>query len=159
MVTTYRRLCTRRGLRGLRRGLLSQAGSTAVEFAIGLPVFLALLFGVMEGGRAIFTQAILLYATEEASRWAIVNGQDTPGGESLAQYEARIEDYAKSKLILISSDQTSTAVATAPTNVDNTRTISVTLNYDYSLMLPYVSSTMDPIQMSATSSGFLADNF
>jgi Flp pilus assembly protein TadG len=130
-----------------------------VEFAIGLPVFLALLFGVMEGGRAIFTQAVLFYAAEEATRWAIVNGQDTEGGETLVQYEARIETYARDQLILISPDQTSTAAATAPTNpVDNTRTISVTLTYNYQLLLPYVGSATGPIQMSATSSGFLAEN-
>jgi Flp pilus assembly protein TadG len=163
MVTTCRRFWTRGGPNGLLdallRGWISQAGSTAVEFAIGLPVFLALLFGVMEGGRAIFTQAVLFYAAEEATRWAIVNGQDTGAGETLVQYEQRIETYARNQLILISPDQTSTAAATAPTNpVDNTRTLSVTLTYNYRFLLPYVGSATGPIQMSATSSGFLAEN-
>jgi Flp pilus assembly protein TadG len=159
MLKISRKLGTRKSLGPLLRGPLSQAGSTAVEFALGLPVFLALLFGTMEGGRAIFTQSVLFYAAEEATRWAIVNTQDEAGGETLVQYQNRIETYAKDQLILISPNQTSAAVATAPTNpVDNTRTISITVNYNFSFMLPYIGAAAGPIQMSATSTGFLAEN-
>jgi hypothetical protein len=77
----------------------------------------------------------------------------------MEQYQTRIEDYARDQLILISPNQTSTAVATAPTNpVDNTRTISITVNYDFSFLLPYIGAATGPIQMSANSTGFLAEN-
>jgi Flp pilus assembly protein TadG len=141
------------------RGPLSRAGSTAVEFAVGLPIFLSMLFGVMEGGRALFTQAVLFYAAQEATRWAVVNPRDVDGGETLADYEARIKTYAQSKIILISSNKTVAIPTTSPEDpIDNTRTITVTVNYQFDWMMPFVSAATGPITLTANSSGFLAEN-
>jgi Flp pilus assembly protein TadG len=44
------------------------SGTTAVEFALVLPAFLALLLGIMYGTLAIYTEASLQYAAEGAAR-------------------------------------------------------------------------------------------
>lgn len=143
---------------GLLRKLGSNSGTAAVEFGMVLPFFLALVFGVMEGGRIMFTQAVMSYATQSASRWSVVN--PPASGQTLADYEQQIEDYAKSKLILISPNQVATAAATSPTDpTDNTRTITITLSYDFEWIMPYVSDATGPFQISASSSGFIAENF
>jgi len=48
-------------------------GATAVEFALILPPFLLLLLGVVEFGRALWTQSALHFAVEEAARCATVD--------------------------------------------------------------------------------------
>ncbi len=62
---------------GLRRRCARVAacrlGSVAIEFAVLLPVFLALVYGLFEFSRIAWTQSTLEYAVEEAARFAMVN--------------------------------------------------------------------------------------
>ncbi len=46
------------------------AGQTLVEFALVLPVFVLVLFGVIDGGRLIYTNAALSQAAREGARLA-----------------------------------------------------------------------------------------
>jgi Flp pilus assembly protein TadG len=48
-------------------------GATAVEFAMTAPLFLALLFAVVEGSLILWTQLGLQHGTESAARCASVN--------------------------------------------------------------------------------------
>jgi Flp pilus assembly protein TadG len=48
-------------------------GSSAVEFALTAPAFLALLFGALQGGLMLWTQLGLQQAVERAARCAAVN--------------------------------------------------------------------------------------
>ena len=58
----------------MRRGEKSIRGQSLVEFALVLPVFLLLLIGVAEFGRAWMTRNILTGASREAVRIAAVQG-------------------------------------------------------------------------------------
>jgi hypothetical protein len=49
-------------------------GATVVEFAMVLPLFLLLLFGIIEFGRYFFVQHTLQFATREGTRLALVGG-------------------------------------------------------------------------------------
>ncbi|MDP1590608.1 MAG: TadE/TadG family type IV pilus assembly protein [Prosthecobacter sp.] len=49
------------------------AGATAVEFAVLGPVFLTLIYGVLQGGLMLWTQLALQQATERAARCASIN--------------------------------------------------------------------------------------
>ena len=142
----------------LKAWLAETNGATAAEFALVAPFFLALIFGVMEGGRVMFTQGVINYATQSTTRWAVVN--PPASGQTTEQYTDVLEDYAKSKLILISPNKVAASTATSPPNpADNTRTITITVSYDFDWMLPFVGSATGPIQLTAMSSGFLAENF
>ncbi len=62
------------GLRRLcARVAACRLGSVAIEFAVLLPVFLALIYGLFEFARIAWTQSTLEYAVEEAARFAMVN--------------------------------------------------------------------------------------
>ena len=50
-----------------------------VEFALVVPWFFLLLFGIIEAGRFIFYYETLSNATREGARYAIVNGANTLG--------------------------------------------------------------------------------
>ncbi len=53
-------------------------GTATVEFAIILPLFVLLLFGIIEFGLAIWRQEILTNASREGARAGIVSGDPRP---------------------------------------------------------------------------------
>lgn len=56
----------------MRRLTLSRRGSSAAEFALVLPLLLLLLFGIIDGGRLLFTVNRAEKATQMAARYAVV---------------------------------------------------------------------------------------
>jgi len=50
----------------------SEAGASAVEFALLLPVLMMILFGIIEFGLALYQQAVLTNASREGARLGIV---------------------------------------------------------------------------------------
>jgi Flp pilus assembly protein TadG len=59
-------------------------GSSAVEFALTLPIFIILVIGIIEFGWYYFVQHTLQYATREGMRLALVGGTITQGGTTLS---------------------------------------------------------------------------
>ncbi|MEK7819505.1 MAG: TadE/TadG family type IV pilus assembly protein, partial [Pseudomonadota bacterium] len=59
-----------------------------------LPVFLAVIFGIIEFGRMIWTRNTMEHAVEVAARWGAIN---------TAKTDAEIEAYAATQLIVITS--------------------------------------------------------
>ena len=57
-----------------QRFLQGQRGSTAIEFALILPVIATLLFGMIDFGRLLYTKEVLNNAVREAARTGIVAG-------------------------------------------------------------------------------------
>lgn len=54
-------------------------GQDLVEFAITLPIFMILVFGIIDLGRAAYYYSTLQNASREAARYAIVNPDDPTG--------------------------------------------------------------------------------
>ena len=50
----------------------SQRGTAAVEFALLAPLFIALLFAIVEFGLIVYTKSMLAQATREAARFGVV---------------------------------------------------------------------------------------
>lgn len=57
-----------------------QSGTAAIEFALVLPALLALMLGVAEFGRALWTHGTLQYAVEEAARFGALDDQASSAG-------------------------------------------------------------------------------
>jgi Flp pilus assembly protein TadG len=51
-----------------------QRGQTLVEFAMVIPIFLALVLGIIDLGRVIWANDVLASAAREGARWASVRG-------------------------------------------------------------------------------------
>ena len=51
-----------------------QRGASAVEFALIMPIFFILLFGIIDFGWYFFNQHTIQYATREGTRLALVGG-------------------------------------------------------------------------------------
>src|SRR4030066_2605995 len=71
----------------MKRGTMPRRGQGLVEFALVVPLFLILLFGMVEFGRAWMTKNILTGAAREAVRQAVVQ-TDNVLSESVAKARA-----------------------------------------------------------------------
>lgn len=90
----------------------ARRGATAVEMAFLLPVFILILLGIAEFGRALWTQTALQFAVEAAARCAAVSPSlcTAPGGSTM-----NVPAYAASQafgMSIPSSTFTYTANAT-----------------------------------------------
>ena len=95
-------------------------GSSAVEFAIAAPILFALMFAVIEFGRAWWTKNSLEYAIERAARYAAVCSANCPSDGQVAAFAAN-QMY----------DQTISASVFQPRHPD-ANTTCIDYNYNYS---------------------------
>jgi Flp pilus assembly protein TadG len=58
----------------MRRWRRDDGAQSLVEFALVLPVFLLLVFGILDLARAVWEENELAFAAREGTRWAIVHG-------------------------------------------------------------------------------------
>jgi Flp pilus assembly protein TadG len=57
-------------------------GAAAVEFAVVAPVFFLLVFGMIEYGRMVMVQQIIVNSAREGCRQAVLDGSSTSGVKS-----------------------------------------------------------------------------
>lgn len=120
-------------------------GIAAVEFALVAPAFLALFFGIIELGRAAYTQGVVTFAAEEATRYAVVNYNIS---------EQEVIDLTEDCLLGVNRDRINAIVVTGPINpADNTRTISVEVSYNFEFLMPFLPE--ETVTISGNSRGFL----
>lgn len=89
-----------------RRCRINRQGAAAVEFALVAPVFLVMVFGMIEFGRAVMVQQLLVNAAREGVRVAVLDGTTaavaqakatsylSTGGVSGATVSVMNENYA-----------------------------------------------------------------
>jgi Flp pilus assembly protein TadG len=69
-----------------------ERGVTLVEQALILPVLLALMFGVIDMSRALYTYHYVSYIAREATRWASVRSTSANGGPA---DDTAVDDFVK----------------------------------------------------------------
>ncbi|MBT2514375.1 TadE/TadG family type IV pilus assembly protein [Arthrobacter sp. ISL-30] len=129
----------------------SEAGAVAVEFALIIPIFLVLVLGIMEFGRAFNIQVSLSEAAREASRYAAVN---CPKAEyDPADAKAAALAAAPSVPLTVSDvniQYSGSGVCSAVNNV----VVTVSYNTSYMTGLPGLVPGM-PAGLSITSKGVM----
>lgn len=121
------------------RRFKSDKGSVAVEMAILLPVLILLLFGMLEFGRALNTQATLNHAAREAVRvMAISKSISGTQSKAIASAPTLSPSLTPANVQI---------VGTCPTNPTSPNaSVSVTLNYQ----LTTLTGIAGPFAMKAT---------
>ena len=109
-----------------RRFARASDGATAVEFAIVAPVLLMLLLGIMEAGRALWTQNALNFAVEQAARCAAIDQNNCGSSTQVKSFAANVSGADFSSSIF-------TVTAAACGNL-------VSASYPMHLNIPYVSA-------------------
>lgn len=124
-------------------------GSAAVEFALILPLFALMLYGMTEFGRAWFTMHIITNATREGARKAIIQGS------SNTDVQNTINNYLSSSGL---NTAYSTIVARVNSNIADVSTaasndtVSVTINYDFQVLTGSIIPTLTSLPIMGGSS-------
>ncbi len=140
-----------------------ERGASLPETAIVMSVLLALTFGIIDFGRAMYTYGFVAQLAREGSRWAAVHGSTSctnsmvNGTSTLADCNAtagQIQSYVQSlsQGATIASNITVAPVYSCPgsgaTNAPGC-TVSLTVNYPFTFVLPYLPKAGIP--MASTS--------
>jgi Flp pilus assembly protein TadG len=115
----------------LRSLIGDRAGTTAVEFAIVAPMFLAMLFGVFEMGWAFHCNQTVDYATTTAARSLIANPS-----LSQSQLQTKVQTLAGQ---LADNNGISVALSEDASNA-SPRLARVTATYTHSFTVPFLSA-------------------
>jgi len=111
--------------------LRSQRGSTAIEFALILPVIATMLFGVIDFGRLLYTKEVLSNAVREAARTGIVA---TAGGDVLpAVIDAALTTSIQNSQLVDPADIAN--IQQVKTGPVGNRNLSVTVNYNFNFLV------------------------
>ena len=102
-----------RGIRKRRRG------AAAVEFAVVLPVFVLLVFGMIEYGRMVMVQQVITNASREGARCAVLDGATT------SSVQSAVTTYLSDAQVSGGSTAVSPEPATAASGDPVTVTVSI----------------------------------
>lgn len=116
-----------------RRRLSGDAGASAVEFALVLPILLLLLFGIVDFGRAYQAKTQLTHAVREGVRTYVVT-QDGARGEEKA--------VAAAVSLGLTVDDVTTTGCSSTTDIGEDATLTATYSFDYLTPLPAIVATL-----------------
>jgi Flp pilus assembly protein TadG len=154
----------------------SETGSALVEFALVVMLFFAMLFGIIDFGRAFYTYHFLSSAARSATRWAMVNGNEctldsscngtAPMNNGPAS-EGDVQNYVQglvptgidpAKVVTTACGVVGITCPASPPSCTKSNgpgcTVSVTVTYNLSFLVPFVHSGTVPL--SSTSQVIIA---
>ncbi len=105
-----------------RRPKHTRIGASAVEFAVVAPVFFLFLLGIVDVSRLIMAQTVLINASREASRVAIVQGSTS------AEIEETAVKFAEAGLV----NGVTVDVSVTQSTVSDNEFVTVTLSVPFS---------------------------
>jgi Flp pilus assembly protein TadG len=135
-----------------------ERGASLPETAIVMTVCLALLFGIIEFGRAMYTYAFVAQLAREGARWAIVRGNQCTLLDHCNAAQSDIQTYVQSLSegatnasgINVTANWPTSGCPPGQTAKSPGCVVSVTVSYNFNFLpTKYAPSTF--IAMSSTS--------
>lgn len=132
--------------------LLGEAGQAVVEFALVLPLLCALVFALIDCGKAVYYYIELTHVANEGARIATVDPATLPGGSgSLKSYLCSQLGSGTSELRAgsASADKATVAIAypSGTQNIGDPVNVKVSTSYH---LIPFFGAATIPISGSAT---------
>jgi Flp pilus assembly protein TadG len=145
-------------MRQIKRLGSDERGSTLVEYAIAATVFMTVMFGVIEFGRALWVHNALADAARRGARYAVLHSADIDKVKNVVVYDN--EDGGSQPMV--------TNLTTGNVTVNysglgvNTGTVTVSItDYQFQFVVPLVGTTITMPNYTTTltgeSSGFVPD--
>ncbi len=106
-------------------------GAAAVEFAVVAPVFFLLVFGMIEYGRMVMVQQIIVNAAREGCRAAVLDGSTTSGVKSTT-----ITAMASGNITITTSNVTVSPDPPSNAEFGDPVTVTVTVPFNQVSWLP-----------------------
>jgi Flp pilus assembly protein TadG len=123
-------------------------GATIVEFAIVLPVFILLIFGIIDFGLLIYNKQILTNASREGARAGVQQAAppgvtQSPNRYTIGQIRTVVNNYCSANLVTFGGSGTPTPVNVDSGYVDHCSAsfekLQVKISYGYQfLVLPNI---------------------
>lgn len=129
----------------------NERGSTLVEFAIGITVFLVSMFGIVEFGRALYTHNALADAARRGARYATLHSAtDIDQVKNVVVYG----DPAGGTQPLVPNLSTSNVAVNYSNFALNKGTVTVSItSYQFQFVLPLVSTGITMPSSTTTLTG------
>jgi Flp pilus assembly protein TadG len=130
----------------LRKVVNSTRGAAAIEFAIVLPLLLAIVFGIIEFGAVLYNQAVITNASREAARFSAAFYTNPANATATQPTCANIQDYVvnyvNTYFISFTSSSFNASNVTCPTGTPYTNysgyagiVSTIRIRYQYNFML------------------------
>jgi len=129
----------------------NQRGATLVEFAIGVTVFLTVMFAVMEFGRALYVHNALADAARRGARYATMHSSSNVDAvKNVVVYG----DPAGGSQALVPNLTTDKVTVNYSNFALNKGTVSVGItNYQFQFVIPLVGTTITMPNYNTTLTG------
>jgi Flp pilus assembly protein TadG len=129
----------------------NERGSTLVEFAIGVTVFVTAMFAILEFGRALWVHNALTDAARRGARYAVLH---TPGDISQVKNVVVYGDPSGSGQPMLENLSTANVEVTYNNFGLNDGTVSVKITgYQFQFVIPIVGTTITMPNYTTTLSG------
>jgi Flp pilus assembly protein TadG len=120
----------------LRRWAVDARGASALEFAILLPVFVAMIFGTMQVGLLFLQAGTVQQALEDTARELMVD-ETLSQAQLQASIDARLEE-----LVSVPVDVTYTVIPIGDVSV-----MRITAAFSVELIIPFVPTVSVPMDV------------
>jgi Flp pilus assembly protein TadG len=137
-----------------------ERGGSLAETAIVLTVLLAVLFGIIDFGRAMYTYAFVAQVARQGARWAIVRGSQctlldhcNATKDDIQTYVQSLSEGATQASAIRVSSATWTGCPPGSSGHAPGCVVTVTVQYPFNFMLPFMPSnggTLATINMASS---------
>lgn len=114
---------------------LHERGAVAAEFALLLPVFLLILFGIIEFGMLMYGREVVTNAAREGARAGIVQGPPK-------RTSGEITTIANNYLTGTGINQADVTFTPAGVGLASPNMLTVTAVYNYNFLIPYIPAVV-----------------
>ena len=132
-----------------RHRLPAEKGQTLVEFALILPIFILLLVGILDLGRAVYSYNTISNASREAVRVGIVDQNFTVVESEAIQHAVSLGLTPADVDITFRQPNGSSLVCVTPVAI--ACDVEVVVRYHYTAATPIIGNLVGVIDMSSTS--------
>ena len=104
----------------------NRRGAAVVEFAFVAPLFVMLVFGMIEFGRVVMVQQLLTNATREGARVGVLNDA------TIDEVKSRVVTYLSNSTITVATSDVSVVYANDPSLPDSGESVTVSVSVPFS---------------------------
>jgi len=134
----------------------SRAGQSLVEFALITPLFFLLIFGIIEGGRLVWTYHTITNATREGARSATVRGSGSTQTDAPAS-SVRIKDHMLAVSSGLTPSDLNVNMVLLDGDMDDQSRFRIESSYEYEFIMTSIFG-VDGITLQSSSSDLFWKN-
>lgn len=132
------------------RNAANPRGQSLVEFALILPVFVLVLVGLFDVGRAVYAFNTVSNAAREGARVAIVNQTESGIDAEAIRMGVSLDLTASDVTVSYVNDDLTSGAPCNSSPPQNGCIAQVTVTYSYNAATPLIGSLLGPLELTST---------